>query len=159
MLSRVFWVGIAGVALVTGMVLQDGDRIFSWGHEAGVTRSTEQAVQASVQRAIERGIEKAEITDSQGRTLDVSADQRRALGKAISELVDAQTDLAMVKISDGSAAELQAATARRDAARATVDQLKALIRNEDQPAIAEREAIREQVRDEIRTSVREAVAN
>ena len=28
MLSRIFWVGIAGIALLTGMALQDGDWIF-----------------------------------------------------------------------------------------------------------------------------------
>lgn len=137
MLSRIFWVGIAGMALVVGMVIQDGDWIFD-----------------SVER---------ELTVEQAVATDVPPETRRALADAVGRLVKAQAELAMLKVGDESAAEIQAAETRRAEARADVDRLEAEIRNQGQAAAIEQKAVRDQVRTEIRegvrTTIREAVGN
>lgn len=163
MLSRLFWVGIAGVALVTGMVLQDGDRILAWGHDSGISRGAERAIGEGIERSVEGGLERMQVVDSEGREIDVPPDTRRAFADAVGRLVKAEADLAVVKVRDGADAELQAANARRDAARAEVDQLKNAITAQGQAAALEQDAVRttvrQEVRDQIRTTVREAVRN
>ena len=163
MLSRLFWVGIAGVALVTGMILQDGDRILAWGHDSGISQSTERAIAEGIERSVEGGFERMQVIDSEGREIDVPPQTRRAFADAVGRLVKAEADLAVIKVRDGAAAELQAANVRRDAARAEVDRLKADIKSQGQAAALEQDAVREtvrqEVRDQIRTTVREAVRN
>lgn len=169
MLSRIFWVGIAGVALLTGMFLQDGDEMFGWGQEAAIAMEAEraldaeieQAVDASVDRAIDGGVDRMQVIGADGNEIDVPAQTKRAMAEAVGRLVKAQADLAILKVGDAGEGEIRAATALRDQARADVDRVKAQIEDLEQAATTEQEAVREQVqqeiRDEIRTEIREAV--
>ena len=172
MLSRIFWVGLAGMALVIGMLLQDGGRIFSFADDhTDISAKTERTIEASVDRAIDGSFEGMQVTDGDGNEIDVPAETKRALGEAVGRLVKAEAALAVLKIRDGSAEEMQAASARRDQARADVDRLKAEIKGEGPAAKAEHDAVaaqierqvrddvREDVRAEIREEIRDAVRN
>ena len=157
MASRIFWVLLAGAALVTGMMLQDGDRLFTWGHESGITRSTERAIEARVERAVESSFDKVQVVNADGRDIDVPPEMKRALGAAVGELVEAETDLALLKVRGGSSEEMKAANLRRDMARGAVDQLKTQIKAQGQAPAVDREAVRDQIREEVRETVRDAV--
>jgi len=167
MLSRVFWVGIAGVALVIGMVLQDGWIFDSVERELAVEQTVDakvdRIVDAEVQRAVDGGFDRLEVVGTDGREIDVPAQTKRALAEAVGRLVKAQADLAILRISDAGEDEIRAANAMRDQARADVDRLKAQINDLEQASRLEQDAVRQQiqreVRDEIRTEIREAVRN
>ena len=170
MLSRIFWVGIAGVALVAGIALQDGNRLFSWGHDADVSRHIDRsidrevdrgmdsgidAMKDDVDRAIDRGLDGIEVV-SDGREIDVPPEMKRAFATAVAGLVEAETDLALLRIRDASNGEREAAAARRDQARAEVNRWKAEIRSREQRPVIERQ-VRDQIRQEIREDVRDTV--
>ena len=159
MLSRIFWIGLAGVALVVGIILQDGRGILSWGDESGHSRSVGDRIEAQVDRAIDRSFDRMTVLDADGDEVEVPVETKRALAGAVGELVEAETDLAMLKVRDGSEAEIAAANARRDQARAQVDTLKENIQRQTELARDQRAMIRDQVRDEVRDTVREAVRN
>ena len=167
MLSRIFWVGIAGIALVTGMILQDGGRIFSMAAESESMEGVERSIEQSVDRAIDGSFDQMQVMDGDGNSIDVPPETKRALGQAVGALVKAEADLAILKIRDGSAEEMQAADLRRAKARAEVDRLKAEIKGQGQAARAEHDAlsaqierdVRDEVREDIRAAVRDAVRN
>lgn len=159
MASRIFWVMLAGAALVTGMILQDGDRIFSMAAESESLASVERSIEASVERAVEGSVDQMQVIDADGNEIDVPAETKQALGAAVGRLVKAEADLAILRIRDGNDLEIRAANARRAEARAEVDRLKAEIRGKEPAATTENGAVREQIRAEIRESVREAVRN
>ena len=163
MLSRIFWVGLAGIALLTGMALQDGDWIFGSDLERDITARTERAVERSVERSVERAIDQSfdgmEVVGEDGREIDVPRETKRAMAAAVGRLIKAETDLAMAKMGDESSEEVEAATARRDQARAEVDRLKSAIEGEGEAAVTARQEVRDEVRAEIREAVREAVRN
>ena len=164
MASRIFWVFIAGLALVTGMVLQDGDRIFSWADDqTDISAKTERAIEARVERAVESSFDKMQVVGSDGRRIEVTAETKRALGDAVGRLVKAEAELAVLGIRDASDEDMQAATVRRDQARAEVETLKAQIEQQEDVAAGDRDAVREQiqskVREDIRDTVRDAVKN
>jgi hypothetical protein len=163
MLSRIFWFGLAAVALIGGMILQDGGGILSWGDDTHISRSEDQEIEARIERAIDNSFDKMEVIDSSGREIEVSPETRRALANAVGSLVKAKTDLAMLRVRDASDEEIKAAEARSAAARAEVDRLKVEIRAQEQAATNEASAVREkiqqEVRDEVRTAVREAARN
>ena len=79
------------------------------------------------------------------------------MASAVAELVKAETDLAIAKVSDGSEEELNAARARREKARAEVDRMEEQIRNLDRASPSERDALREQIKREVQEDVRESV--
>lgn len=163
MLSRIFWVGLAGLALVIGMVIQDGDRMLAWGHDTEFGQDTERAIVAGIERSVTGSFDKMQVIDSEGREIDVPPQTRREFGVAVGRLVKAETDLAVLKIRDGSDQDMRAAEASRDGAKAEVDRLKAAIKGEEQPAAVDQNAIRDQVRseirEEIRTEIRQAIRN
>ena len=159
MLSRIFWVGLAGMALLAGIIIQDGDWLFGWNDRHDMSVATERQIEASVERAIEGGVARMQVVDSDGKEVDVAAQDKRALVDAIGRLVEAETALAMIKIRDGSDGERQAAQARRDRARAEVEALEGKIERQRQATRADRDAVRDQVRDEIRESIRDVVRN
>ena len=169
MLSRIFWVGLAGIALVTGMILQDSDGIFSWGHDdRRIDTHIDRAIDASaIDSVIDRSVDRMEIVGADGREIDVPTETKRALGNAVAALVKAEADLAILRVRDGSSEERQKAEVRRAEARAEVDRLKAVIKGEEAAVKAEQDAlsqqierdVREQVREEIRAEVRDAVRN
>jgi hypothetical protein len=163
MASRLFWIGIAGLALLTGMVLQDGTRMWSWASDSGISARAERSIEARVDAAIDRSIDRMEVVDSDGRAVPAGADARRAFADAVGELVKAESDLAMVKIRDGAADEMATAIARRDAARAEVDRLKTAMKADDRAAAApgaeDSRKIEQSIRDEVREAVRDAVRN
>ena len=159
MLSRIFWVGIAGFALVAGMVLQDGGRIFSWADgRSDISATTKQAIDASVDRAVDRSVDQMQVVGTDGRQLQVSPQAKRALLDAVGRLVKAEAQLATLRIRDGTEQERQAATAARDHARAEVDRLKTEIKAQQSAATIEGD-VRDQVREDIRETVRDAVRN
>lgn len=163
MASRIFWIMIAVMALVIGMFLQDGPRMWTWAAETGVSTSTQEAIEAKVDRAIDRGFDNIDTVEADGREIQVSPEMKRALAASVSELVKAETDYAMLKATNGSAEAIRAAEARRNAARSEIDRLKAEIKGQDAAAAAEQgavqESVRAQIREEVRDSVREAVKN
>ena len=161
MLSRIFWVVLAGAALVGGMWIQDGG-ILHWASDREIAASTEHAIEQRVERAVERGVDRMKIVDAAGHEVEVTEDAKRALADAVGRLVEAEVALAMLGVRDAEARELAAANARRDQARAEVDRLKEQVALQ-QHAVGDRAAVREQiqreVREDIRASIREAVRN
>ena len=162
MASRILWVLLAGGALVAGIALQDGDAIFGWGdHDARVATSTERTVESRVERAVERGAERMQVVDARGNEVVVSDEAKRALAGAVGRLVEAEVAHAVLGVRDASPGELAAANARRVAARAEVDRLKAQMAAE-QGAVSDaavRAQIQREVREDIRASIRDAVGN
>ena len=157
MASRIFWVMIAGLALVTGMVLQDGVSIFGWNDR--VSERVERAVDRSVDRTVDRTLDRMQVVGSDGREIAADPDAKRALGEAVGRLVKAEADLAILKVRDGSAEDMQAASTRRDQARTEVETLKAQIEQQDRLSQGNRDDVRTQIRDDIRDTVRDAVRN
>jgi len=159
MLSRIFWIGRAGLALGGGIIMQDGGGIFSWGDAADHSTKIEQRIEARVDRAIDHGFDKMQMVDSRGEEIDVPAETKRALADAVGRLVKAETDLAMLRVRDGSQADIDAANVRRDRARADVETLKDRIERQKELSENGRDAVRDQIRDDVRETVRAAVRN
>jgi hypothetical protein len=153
MLSRIFWIGIAGIALIAGIIVQEGDGLFSWGDDHHVSTKVDRAIEARV----ERGFDKMQIVDSGGREIELSRETKREFGQAIGRLVKAEANLAVLGVRDASDEEIQAAKVRRDQARTEVETLKARIEQQKQVSAHDRDAVREQIRQEIRDDVHSAV--
>ena len=161
MASRIFWVMIAGLALVTGMALQDGFSIFGWNDRVSerVERAVDRSVDRTIDRSVDRTIDRMQVIGADSREIATDPDAKRALGEAVGRVVKAEADLAVLKVRDGSAEEIQAASTRRDQARTEVETLKAQIEQQDRLAQGDRDAVRSQIRDDIRDTVRDAVRN
>ena len=169
MLSRIFWVGIAGIALLTGMVLQDGDSIFGWDDrvtdrvERAVDRSVDRTIDGSVDRTVDRvidgSIDRMDVVTIDGREVNVTSEQKRAMADAIGGLVKAETSLALMKARGGGEEEIQAATAERDRLRAEVDRIEGQMKQQGAATRSDRDAVRDQIRDDVRDTVRDAVRN
>jgi hypothetical protein len=160
MASRIFWFVVAGLALVGGIIMQDGGGIFRWGdHRTDVSTKAERTIEARVDRAIDHSFDKMQVVTSDGREIDVPAETKRALAEAVGRLVKAETDLAILRIRDGNDAEIEAANARRDRARADVETLKVRIERQKELSAVDRDAIGDQIREDVRETVREAVRN
>lgn len=161
MLSRIFWVGLAAIALIIGIVLQDGDRIFAVAAQSESMDGVERSIEASVERAIDGSFEGMQVMDGDGNEIDVPPETKRALGEAVGRLVKTKADLAILKVRDASNEEIKAAEARSARARADVDRLKAEIKGHDRAARAEQDAVvaqvERQVRDDVRAQVREEI--
>ena len=163
MLSRIFWISLAVIALVAGMAVQERSWLFSWGEDAAVERSTERAIESRLDRAVDRSVGGMEIIGSDGKEIAVPAETKRALAAAIRELVAAEAELALAKVRDKGESAVKAATARRDSARSEVERLKTEVERRERLAQSEEDLVREQVqqkiRDNIRETVRDAVGN
>jgi hypothetical protein len=163
MLSRIFWISLAGIALIGGMILQDGGSVFSWGDHREVSAKAERAIEDRVEHAIDRSFDKMEVMGSDGQEVDVPAETKRAMADAVGRLVKAEANLAVARATDSSDEEMKAARTQRDKARAEVDRLEVQIRSLDRAASSESDALREQirreVREDIRASVRESVGS
>jgi len=161
MLSRIFWISLAGIALIGGMILQDGGSIFSWGDHREISAKAERTIEERVDHAIDRSFDKMEVMGSDGSEIDVPAETKRAMATAVAELVKAEADLAVAKIGESTDEEMKAARARREKARANVDRLETQIKNLDRASPSERDALREQIKrdvqEDVRTTVRESV--
>ena len=72
--SRVMWVLLAGAALVTGMVVQDGGHIFSWTHDTD--RSAK--IEAEVSRAVDSAWDDSDVVTIDGREYPVTEAQKEA---------------------------------------------------------------------------------
>ena len=156
--SRIFWVLIAGVALVTGMVVQ-GDGPFSWDDEDGVSERVERRVEGRVDREIDRSVRQVPVIDARGREVGLSDESKRALAEAVGRLVETEADYAVLRVRDARPEALAAAKTARDHARAEVDRLKTDIKAHEAAARGERDATREQIRNDIRETVRDVVGN
>jgi len=163
MLSRIFWIGIAGIALVGGMIVQGDRGIFSWGDDADHQRSVAHRIESRVDAAIDRSFDKMQVVGSNGEEIDVPAETKRALASAVAELVRSEADLAVTRIGDEDEGTVRAAEARRTQARAEVDRLKAEIERLENAPARDSDAItaevRQQIRDEVRAEIRDAVRN
>jgi regulator of protease activity HflC (stomatin/prohibitin superfamily) len=163
MLSRIFWIGVAGIALIAGIAVQDGDSIFSWSDDRDVSAKTERAIEDRVERAIEGSFDKMEVVGSDGREVDVPAETKRAMARAVGELVKAEADLALARVGEDDEKAVREASVRRVQARREVDRLKAEIKRHDPSAIVDADTVSQQVqsqiREDIRAEVREAVGN
>lgn len=163
MLSRIMWISVAGLALIIGIAVQDGDKILGWVEDTEMSATSEGSVENRVDRAIDRSFDKMDVTGSDGREIDVPAETKRAMATAVAQLVKAETDFAMARVADASDKEIQSAQARRTAARAEVERLKEQIEKLDRASDSERQVLREQIKREIqqdvRATVRETVQN
>lgn len=157
MLSRIFWVGITGIALIVGMVLQDGDSILSWHDHRDVSPDRDRAIEAKVDRAIEDSFDKGQLAGPDGLEIDLPAETKRAMAQAVGELVKAEAEVAVARVGEEDEGAVREATARRDRARQEVDRLKAEIKGYERTAQRENDALREQVRREVKEEVRETV--
>ena len=157
MLSRIFWIGVAGIALIAGMAVQDGGGLFSWGDHRDVSVHRDHSIDDQVDRAIDRSFDKMQVTGSDGEEIDVPTKTKRAMADAVGRLVKAEADLAMARVGEDDEEAMQAAQSRRNQARADIDRLKAEIREFERAAQSENEALREEIRREIRDDVRETV--
>ena len=159
MASRLFWIFLTGVAIVAGFAVQRRDVLFGWHSDA----ATDRRIEARIDRSIDRNFDHIQVTGSDGKTIDVASETKRALGDAVGQLVSAETQLALVKLRHSSEAEVRQATASRDAARAEVDRLKDQIDREKPLSDGDRDVVRDQIqqkiRDDIRESIRSAVRN
>ena len=162
MLSRIMWVSVAGIALVAGMALQN-DWPFEFMDDTQMSEQAARTVEERVDRAIDRSFDKMTVVESNGREIEVPAETKRAMAAAVGELVKAETDLAMTRIGEEDDQEVQAASARRDKARAEVDRIKTEIEALEDGGqagdAARRERIRREVREDVRATVREAVGS
>jgi hypothetical protein len=156
MLSRIFWISVAGIALIAGIALQDGSRIISWDHDEP-SAHRERSIDGRVDRAIDRSFDKMQVEGPDGEEIEVPAKTKRAMAEAVGRLVKAEAGLAMARIGEDDEEAMQAAGARRDQARADIDRLKAEIKDFERAAQSENEALREQIRSEIRAEVRDSV--
>jgi hypothetical protein len=156
MLSRIFWIGVAGIALIAGMALQDGDGIFSWDHDQA-SATTEQSIENGVDRVIDRSFDKMRVARSDGEEIDVPAKTKRAMAEAVGRLVKAESELAIARVGEDDEEQLRAASAERDRARADIDRLKAEIKGLGGAAQSDHEALREHIRREIREDVHDTV--
>jgi hypothetical protein len=157
MLSRIFWISIAGIALIAGMAMQDGGGIFSWGDHDDGSAKAEQSIDDKVDRAIDRSFDKMHVVGSGGEEIELPARTKRALADAVGRLVKAEADLALARVGEDDAREVQAASARRDQARADIDRLKTEIKEFERAAQSDNEALRERIRREVREDVRDSV--
>lgn len=155
MLSRIFWIGIAGIAIVAGMIIQNGRGILSWGDGSDHSRS--QRIESRVDAAIDRSVDRMQIVGSDGEEIDVPAEAKRALADAVGRLVKAETELALLRVREVDKKEIEAATVRRDRARAEVETLKSRIERQKALSDGKRDAIRDQIRDDIRDDIRDTV--
>ena len=156
MASRIFWVALAGIALITGMMLHGG-LTFGRGDQGGISARTERAIEARVERAVERSVDAVPVVRVDGQKIEDLAETRRALGEAVRRLVKAEAQLAVLGIRDAKDEEIQAAYIRRDQARTEVETQKAQFEQQKDASEAERAAIREEIRREIRDDVRDTV--
>ena len=156
MLSRILWAGAAGLALLTGMMLQNGARFFTWGHKSEVTRSTEQRLEARIEKTIDRAFDKTDVVTVDGRQIHVSRAQKDAMADAIGRLSKAEAQLVQAKIRNAAPEELAAAQSERDQAKTEVIQMESGMSLDGDAQQATRDAIRERIQAEIRDSVRDA---
>ena len=155
MLSRILWISAAGIALVAGILVQDGGSIFRW-HDKAHSLKSEHA-EHRMDRAIDRSFDKMQVTGPDGREVEVPAETKRELANAVGRLVKAETNLALLRIDDGSEREIEATRDRIADARADIDRLKARIKGAERAARAEHDTLREQIRREVREDVRASV--
>ena len=157
MLSRIMWIGIAVIAIVAGIAFQDGRSMFDW-HDKAHSLKSEHA-ESRIDRAIDRSFEKMEVIGGDGKEVEVSAETKRELANAVSRLVKAEADLAMLRIGDGSDEEIAAARAEIADARGDIDRVKVRIKSAEGAAKAEHDALAEEIRRDVRESIRESVRN
>ena len=162
MLSRILWIGVAGIAIVAGIALQDGNRIFSWDNDPP-HRTSASEHESRIDRVIDRSFEKMEVIGPDGEEVEVPAETKRELADAVSDLVKAEADLAMLRIGDGSDEEIAAARKRIADTRAHIDRVKNRLERAERGPTVDRDAMREQIRrevqEDVRASMREVVAN
>ena len=79
MLSRIFWVGLAVLALVAGMLLQNGDEMLAWTGYHDMSGSTERSVERRLDRALDRSFDRMEVHGADGGEIDVPAETKRAM--------------------------------------------------------------------------------
>lgn len=161
MLSRIFWISVAGIALVAGMVVQ-GDSIFGWHDRAHEMRDSHRA-DSQIDRIIDRSFDKMQVMGPDGQKVDVPAETKRELAGAVGRLVKAETDLALARMGDDDEQEMSSARDRIADARADIERLKTQIKSTEEAATVDQDALREQirreVREDVRATVREAVRN
>jgi regulator of protease activity HflC (stomatin/prohibitin superfamily) len=157
MASRIFWILLAGAALVIGMVVQDDDAMFSWGRHGDASARIERKIDERIDRAVDRSVARIQVVDARGAEIIVPAENKRALADAVVRLAEAEAGYAILRTRDGNRQELVAAKARRDHARAEVETLKQAIKAHEQASDPDQG--RRELRDEIRATVREAVRN
>lgn len=151
MLSRIFWIALAGVALIGGIIYQNGSLI-DLGHSDLVR---EQAIEAKIGRTVENHLaDHVTVVTADGHDVTVPRETKKALGEAVSELVAAKAELAILRARNADTAEIQAVERRSEQARARVERLKEDIDEQKRLSHGDRDAIRTQIREDVREAVR-----
>ncbi len=167
MAGRFAWIMAGGAAILAGMAFQ-GDLFDDEGsrnsgakvtvHHDGPAKDDD--VAARVERKVEESIADAEVTDGEGRTIELSRVVREELAEAVTEVVKAEAALAMLKIKGAPVKdEIPAAELRVAEAKARMDALEKRIEAERDASETARDAERERIRAEIRAEVRDAMTN
>jgi hypothetical protein len=151
--SRLFWIFLAGIAIVAGFALQQRDILFAWGSDS----ATDRGIEARIDRGIDRSLSRMDVVGPDGKTIDVAPETKRALADAVGRLVSAETHLVLAKVRHASESELRQATLNRDSARAEVERLKDRIDREKQLSGRDRAVVREQIRQQVRDDIRESI--
>jgi len=157
MLSRIFWILLAGAAFVGGIAMHERDSWFGWTDDSAVERSAEASFGTRVDRAVDRSFAKVEVIGSNGKAIDVPTATKQELAAAVRRLVAAEADLAFTRVRHESEAAVQEATTRRDAARSDVERLKGEIERREQLSGSDGDFVREQVRQKIRDDINATV--
>jgi hypothetical protein len=153
MASRIFWIFLAGVAIVAGFAVQQRDILFAGRSDSAADRG----IEARIDRGIDRSLSRMEVVGSDGKAIDVAAETKRALADEVGRLVSAETHLVLAKVRHANESELRQATLNRDSARAEVDRLKDRIDREKQLSSRDRAVVREQIRQKVRDDIRESI--
>jgi hypothetical protein len=151
--SRLFWIFLAGIAIVAGFALQQRDILFAWGSDS----ASDRGIEARIDRGIDRSLSRMDVVGPDGKTIDVAPETKRALADAVGRLVSAETHLVLAKVRHASESELRQATLNRDSARAEVERLKDRIDREKQLSGRDRAVVREQIRQQVRDDIRESI--
>lgn len=157
MLSRIMWISVAGIALLGGIAIQDGDWLFDWDDSSNVSARVERSIDDRVDRSVDHSFDKIQVAGPDGHKVDLPAETKRAMANAVGRLIKAEADLAIASVNDENDAQVQAARARRDQARAEVERLGAEIEAFERAANGENDTLREQIRREVREDIRASV--
>ncbi len=162
MLSRIFWILLAGAAFVGGIAVHERDLLFGWSDGPAAAQSSSRSFESRIDRAVDRSFDKMKVLGSNGKEIEAPSETKRELAGAVRRLVAAEAELALTRVRHESDSAVAEARNRRDAARSDVDRLKTEIEHRERLSDgggddAVRDHIRRKIRDDIHDSIRTAI--
>jgi hypothetical protein len=165
MAGRFAWILAGGVAVLAGMAYQfdafdDNERETRVEVRSDTPRGlADDRIDGLVERIVEQKLSEARVVDADGEPVAVDSAAMRTLASAVTELVKAETALALLSVDgEPSDAARTAAERRIEAAQARVDaigeQIETATDRDGRVRDAQRQRIRDEIREEVRTAVR-----